>query len=144
MIRLGKTVMKTVAVLRLCLVAGLMLGGSGFPAALAQEELAGDQEHGRKLFWACFACHRNFEGADSVSGPNLAGFYGQQAGTRGDYGRYSDAMKDSGLIWTDQVLDAWLADPSGFLPNSKMVYPGMPNAQDRADLIAYLKTLKAP
>lgn len=143
MIRLGNAMMKTVAVLRLCLVAGMMLGGSALPT-LAQEASTGDQEHGRKLFWACFACHRNFEGADSVSGPNLAGFYGQQAGARVDYGRYSDAMKDSGLIWTDQVLDAWLADPNVFLPNSKMVYPGMPNAQDRADLIAYLKTLKAP
>lgn len=127
---------------RICMVAGLALVSANLPAA-AEGELVGDPEHGRKLFWACFACHRNFEGADSVSGPNLAGFYGRQAGTRDDYDRYSDAMKDSGLIWTDQVLDAWLADPSGFLPESKMVYVGMPDAQHRANLIAYLRTFEA-
>ena len=51
---------------------------------------------------------------------------------------YSSALRGSAVVWTEAALDAFLADPSGFLPGNGMVYPGMPSADDRAAVIAYM------
>jgi cytochrome c len=66
------------------------------------------------------------------------GLFGRQAGTVPGFD-YSEAMKASGIIWDEETLDAFLSDPRGFVPGTKMTYAGVKNPQDRADLIAYLK-----
>jgi cytochrome c len=57
--------------------------------------------------------------------------------------RYSPALKASGVVWDEKTLDAWLKSPSGFIPNSRMTFPGISDAKQRADLIAFLKGTSA-
>jgi cytochrome c len=64
--------------------------------------------------------------------------FGRQAGSLPDFD-YSNAMKNSGIVWNEETLDRFLADPRGVVPGTKMTYVGIKNPQDRADLIAYLK-----
>ena len=72
------------------------------------------------------------------SGPSLHGVFSRKAGELTDF-RYSPAMKRSGVSWTPEALDKYLADPQAFIPANRMPYAGMSNAADRADLIAYLQ-----
>jgi cytochrome c len=68
--------------------------------------------------------------------------FGRKAGSLADF-RYSPALKRSGITWTPETLDIFLADPQKTVPNNRMPYAGMPDAADRADLIAFLlKTAK--
>ena len=64
--------------------------------------------------------------------------FGRKAGTLADF-RYSPALKRSGITWTAQTLDAYLADPQKAVPANRMPYAGLADASDRADLIAYLQ-----
>jgi cytochrome c len=100
---------------------------------------AGDAARGEHKFADCAACHATTAGGgvDNV-GPNLHGVFERKAGTLGDF-RYSPAMKRSGITWTAQTLDAFLADPQKAVPANRMPYAGMTEAADRADLIAYLQ-----
>ena len=98
---------------------------------------AGDAARGEQKFADCAACHATADDTTGV-GPNLRGVFGRKAGTLGDF-RYSPAMKRSGLVWTAQTLDAFLADPQKAVPANRMPYSGMTDAGDRADLIAYLQ-----
>ena len=70
-------------------------------------------------------------------GPNLHGVIGRKAGEVADF-RYSPAMKRSGVTWSERELDAYIAEPQKKIPGNRMPYSGMPEARDRADLIAYL------
>ena len=74
-------------------------------------------------------------------GPSLAGVVDRKAGSVSGY-HYSDALTDSDIVWTDQNLDEWLADPHQFIPGDKMPFPGLKDAAERQDLIAYLKESK--
>ena len=76
-------------------------------------------------------------GAQHGVGPTLFGVIGRKAGGLSDF-RYSPAMKRSGVTWTEGELDAYIADPQKKIPANRMPYSGMPEARDRADLIAYL------
>ena len=71
-------------------------------------------------------------------GPSLHGLFSRKAGELSDF-RYSPAMRRSGIIWTAETLDRYLADPQGVVPANRMPYAGMSNPNDRADLIAYLQ-----
>lgn len=102
-------------------------------AALAQQ---GDAKRGQKVFEACRACHAA-DGATNEVGPSLRGVFGRKAGSVEDF-RYSPAMKRSGITWSAQTLDTFLADPQKAVPANRMPFDGVPNARDRADLIAYL------
>ena len=70
-------------------------------------------------------------------GPSLHGVFERKAGELPDF-RYSPAMKRSGITWTPQTLDTFIADPQKMVPANRMPYAGMADADDRADLIAYL------
>jgi cytochrome c len=96
----------------------------------------GDARRGQNLFQECHACHALERGTQEV-GPSLHGVFGRRAGALDDF-RYSTALKRSGIIWTPQTLDAYVADPQRAVPANRMPYAGMPEARDRADLIAYL------
>ena len=100
---------------------------------------AADAENGKKLFTKCKACH-NVDAPKNKVGPYLVGIVGRKAGTADGYTKYSKAIKDSGIVWDEANLDKWLTNPKGMYPGTKMIYPGLKKAEDRADVIEYLKT----
>ena len=102
----------------------------------------GDAAAGKTVAVAqCNVCHSFEKGGKTVFGPNLFDIYGKPAGAIKGY-KYSQAMLDSGLTWTDAALIEFLANPEQFLVGTKARFPGVKSAQQRADLIAYLKTLQ--
>jgi cytochrome c len=105
--------------------------------AMGTAHADGDAKRGQKLFEECVACHAAERGATGGVGPNLHGVIGRNAGEVADF-RYSPAMKRSGVMWNERELDAYIAEPQKKIPGNRMPYSGMPEARDRADLIAYL------
>jgi cytochrome c2 len=102
---------------------------------------AGNAARGQKLYGECQACHSTQAGATGV-GPSLFGMFGRQAGEPDEF-RYSPALKRSGITWTPETLDNYLADPQKAVQGNRMPYAGMADPHDRADLIEYLqKTFK--
>jgi cytochrome c len=114
-------------VLRLALAAALAMVGAG---AAAQ----GEAQRGKEIYARCAACHAL--GYDRV-GPRHCGLLGRKAGSVAGFD-YSPAMKSSGIVWTRQALDRFLAAPLERVPGTTMTYAGIPDARERADLIAYL------
>ena len=101
----------------------------------------GDPAAGKKAFRKCVACHTVQTGKNRV-GPSLAGIVGRQAGTVEGF-KYSTAMQAfgaGGATWDEAAIDAYLADPKGYIKGNKMAFPGLKDAGERADVIAYLKT----
>jgi cytochrome c len=96
----------------------------------------GDAVRGEKKFEECIACHAIERGGSNL-GPSLYGVFDRKAGELTDF-RYSPALKRSGIVWTAQTLDAFIASPQATVPANRMPYAGMPDADDRADLIAFL------
>ncbi|MFL6714701.1 MAG: c-type cytochrome, partial [Sulfurifustis sp.] len=99
---------------------------------------AGDPQKGAQVYRACAACH-SLEPGRHLTGPSLAHVYGRKAGTAEGFVRYSKALKESKIVWDDKALDAWLKKPEALVPGNLMPFPGIPDAQVRADLIAFLK-----
>lgn len=105
--------------------------------ALPRFETA-DLQRGQRLFLQCRACHSLAEGeAHRPSGPNLWGMFGSLAGQREGF-NYSDALKNSGVVWTPATIEEWLARPSTFVPGNRMAFAGVRTELDRTHLIAYL------
>ncbi len=104
---------------------------------VAYSSLTGDAAAGKVVFARCKTCHVTDPGVNRT-GPSLAGIVGRQAGTVEGF-NYSPANKNSGLTWSEEQLYVYLEDPQRVVPKTKMVFPGLPKAQERADLIAYLK-----
>ena len=98
-----------------------------------------DAASGEKVFRACSACHKLEVGANAV-GPHLAGIVGRNVGSADGYA-YSEALAGMDEIWSYENLSAFLAAPSDWAPGTKMSYRGLKDAEDRADLIAYLETI---
>ena len=108
-------------------------------AALPAPYNTGDLENGRRKFGLCRSCHTITEGGPNMTGPNLYGVFGRQAGSVEKF-NYSDAVKNAGFTWDAEKLDHWLQNPATFLPGTKMPpVPGLKEEKDRVDLIAYLK-----
>jgi cytochrome c len=101
---------------------------------------AGDPVRGAHAFQACMACH-SINPGEHMTGPSLAGAWSRKAGTAEGFSRYSEALKRAGVVWSGSNLDKWLADPEKFIPGNSMTFPGLKNAQDRMDIIAYLKAV---
>ncbi len=113
---------------------------TAFVAAVGAQA-AGDATAGQALFKTkCGICHSPVAGQNRV-GPSLFGVVGRPAGTAPGY-NYSEANKSSGKTWDDATLDTYLTNPKALVPGTKMVFPGLPDAADRANVIAYLDTLK--
>jgi len=106
-------------------------------AAQAAGPAAGDAARGKTVFARCAACHDLNTGAVRM-GPSLKGIIGRKAGSVANFG-YSAGLKGKGVTWNVDTLDAFLAGPMKYVPGTRMAFPGLSNAQDRADVIAYLK-----
>jgi cytochrome c2 len=106
----------------------------------AAAEPAGDAAAGAKLFMQCKVCHSTEPGKNGL-GPSLHGVVGRKSASLAGFD-YSAAMEGSGINWTDATLNDYLRAPMKKVPGTKMAFGGMSKDKDRADLIAYLDTLK--
>jgi cytochrome c2 len=106
-------------------------------AAAGPARADGDATRGEKKFEECATCHSLVQGQNGV-GPSLHGVLGRKAAEIADF-RYSAPMKRSGTTWTAKTLDEFIADPQKVVVGNRMPYAGLPDAGDRADLIAYLE-----
>ncbi|WP_327501877.1 cytochrome c family protein [Arenibaculum sp.] len=107
-------------------------------AAWAAQAPAQDAASGAATFARmCRACHALEPGKNKM-GPSLAGVVGRRAGTVEGY-EYSQALKESGVVWTVQTLAPYLADPRSFLPGNKMTFVGLKDEARIRDLIAHLE-----
>jgi cytochrome c len=110
-------------------------------AASALAQPPGDATQGKALFASnCAACHAAAPGAPAGAGPNLWGVYGRKPGAEKGFA-YSDGFAKADFVWDDAHLDKWLTQPTNVIPGTYMMYQ-QPDPQIRADIIAYLKTLK--
>jgi cytochrome c len=124
--------MKNTAALSLA----LMLGTSLFSTL---SHAAGDPEAGAKIFpRLCGGCHQVGESARPGFGPQLNGIIGRPAGTSENY-VYSDAMKNSGVTWDRETLIAYLKDPKGVVPGTRMIFWGLSDEEKLENLLAYLQ-----
>ncbi|MCC5794505.1 MAG: cytochrome c family protein [Chromatiales bacterium] len=99
---------------------------------------AADPNRGRTQFILCQSCHSLSEGGPHKVGPNLWGFFGNQAAQAPGF-NFSNALRESGIVWTNETLDAFIERPSDLVPGNSMVFVGIRNPLDRAAIIAYLK-----
>jgi cytochrome c len=113
-------------------VASLALGAEAGAAAAADgADIFNDN---------CAVCHSTEPGTNKL-GPSLAGVVGRKSGSLGDYS-YSPAMMKANLTWDKATLDKYLTDPQAMVPGTKMLFPGVKDANDRKALIDYLATLQ--
>lgn len=122
-------------------VMSFAVGGAVLAVLSGSAFAAGDAEKGKQVFKKCGMCHQIGPDAKSLVGPPLTGVVGRKAASVPDF-TYSPGLKklaDSGLTWTDANLDKYLTDPKAMVPDSPMAL-ALPDAADRADVIAYLKT----
>jgi len=110
-------------------------------ALCASARAAGDAAAGKAVFNRCAICHTVVKGGPNGIGPNLFGIVGSKAAVVPNFS-FSTALKNSGITWTPDKLNAWITSPSTLVPGNRMAFAGISNAQQRADLIAYLATLK--
>jgi cytochrome c len=107
--------------------------GAGFPQ---------DIEKGTNVFKQCLVCHSIGEGAKNKVGPELNGLDGRHSGGAPGY-NYSDANKNSGIVWSEAAFKEYIKDPRAKIPNTKMIFPGIKNEKEADDLWAYLKQFGA-
>lgn len=105
--------------------------------AIGEPYIRANLDNGARVWRSCQSCHTLPEGARHMVGPNLGGLFDRPVGAADGF-RYSDALSEADFLWTPELLDAWLADPRGFLPGNRMSFAGLRQEADRRDLIAYL------
>jgi cytochrome c len=107
---------------------------------------AGDPTRRSRVFGQCTACHSVVPG-EHMTGPSLAKVWNGKAADAEGFARYSEALKRANVVWNEATLDRWLVQPEKFVPGTSMTFPGLKEAKDRQDVIAYLRAVsegKAP
>ena len=107
-------------------------------AASSLSSLAEDAQKGKTVFNVCLACHAIGPGAQNKIGPELNGLDGRKAGTVPNFA-YSDANKNSGIVWNEATFEDYIKNPAAKVPGTKMIFPGVKNEQQVNDLWAYIK-----
>ena len=118
--------------------AGIFALPAGAQTSAAPPMPKGDSAAGEKVFAQCKTCHVAEKGVNRV-GPSLYGLVGRHSGITPGY-KYSAANLNSGVVWNEPTLYKYLEAPMKFMPGTKMSFGGLKKPQDRADVIAYLKT----
>lgn len=98
-----------------------------------------EMARGKSLFVSCAMCHTTNAGGFSTIGPNLAGVLGSTAGSKEGFA-FSEALKASGIVWTEDSLDKYLESPATFLPGGTMAFVGIADENDRKAVLTYLIT----
>lgn len=107
---------------------------------------AGDAKRGSRIFGQCAACHSVAPG-EHLTGPSLAKVWNRRAASAEGFSRYSEALRHADLVWSEATLERWLVNPEELVPGTSMTFPGIKEAKDRQDLIAYVRAVsegKAP
>jgi cytochrome c len=133
--------MQAAALRRAFYIAGLAIAMLA-PVCASAQDTTGDPAAGETVFRKCMACHRVGPDARNAAGPELNGIVGRQAGSLADF-NYSPAMKDSGITWDAESLSSFLEAPRQFVQGTRMAFAGLPDAQERANVIAYLSQFDA-
>ncbi len=116
---------------------------AAFALAAGPAMAGGDPVKGKKVFAKCKVCHSVKEGKNKV-GPSLYGVFGRTAGTGAGFKRYSPAMKKSGVVWSAETLDKYLAKPKEFIKGNRMSFGGLKKKADRDNVISYLEQATKP
>lgn len=122
----------------LAAAAALSLGGN---LALADDN-AKIIKKGKRVFNKCKTCHFIDKEKNKI-GPHLIGIIGRPAGTVDGF-KYSDAMKNSGVVWTEEEILAYVTKPKEYIPGNKMVFAGVKKEKQRLQLMAYIKSQMPP
>ena len=120
-------------------LAALMCGGLlvlALPVRADDDDAA--MKLGQRVFLTCRSCHTTEKDGRNKVGPNLHGVFGSKAGSKPDF-KYSDAVKNSGITWSEKTINEWLTKPKDFLPGNKMAFRGVEKDDERKALIGYLK-----
>jgi cytochrome c len=117
-------------------------GAAAAPPEPIEKLLASaDPKAGQEVAKKCAQCHTFDQGGKPKIGPNLYGVVGGKKGHEQGFS-YSQAMLDKGGDWSPEDLNQFLTKPSAFVKGTKMTFAGLPKAEDRANVIKYLETLK--
>ena len=108
---------------------------ASLPAPFNTADLANGEA---KLQVSAAACHTTAQGGPAMTGPNLWGVFGRKAGSAPNF-NYSDGLKASGVAWDAPTIAKWITNPRAMVPDTRMSFPGLPEAKDRTDVVAYLK-----
>ena len=108
----------------------------------AGDSLAQDAQKGQMVFNMCLPCHSIGPGAQNKVGPELNGLDGRHSGSAPDFD-YSDANKNSGIVWNEATFKKYIQNPQGTIPGTKMIFPGVKNEQQFNDLWAYVSQFQA-
>jgi cytochrome c len=103
----------------------------------------GNQNRGERVFSACAACH-SLQPDQNMTGPSLAGVWNRKAGSLASFSRYSSALQSSSVVWNDNTLDEWIANPQHLIPGNRMTFGGIEDPRQRADLLAFLRKATQP
>jgi cytochrome c len=122
--------------LRKLILAGALVAGSSVSG------LAQDAQKGKAVFNVCLACHAIGPDAQNKIGPELNGIDGRKAGTVPNFD-YSDANKNSGIVWNEETFEDYIKNPAAKVPGTKMIFPGIKNEQQVKDLWAYISQFDA-
>jgi len=98
---------------------------------------------GQRVFDTCAACH-SLQRDQNMTGPSLAGLWNRKAGSLASFSRYSPALQSANIVWNDKTLDEWIKDPQHLVPGNEMTFAGIKDAQQRGDLLAFLKQATQP
>ena len=115
---------------------------AAFIAASFTPCAAQDAQKGKIVFNICLACHAIGPGAQTKIGPELNGLDGRKSGTVPNF-EYSDANKNSGIVWNEETFEDYIKNPAAKIPDTKMIFPGIKNEQQAKDLWAYISQFDA-
>jgi cytochrome c2 len=116
-------------------IAAALLVAGGMASTASAE---GDPAAGERVYRQCMACHV-LDAEQNRVGPHLVGIFGREAGAVDGF-NYSPAMADSGIVWDDDTIGEYLADPRGYIPGNRMAFAGLRNPEQIADVIAYMRS----
>jgi cytochrome c len=133
----GLALMIGAAALVLANISAAMAAPMALDVTDGGKKMMGDPVHGEVIFHRCMVCHTIQAGVNHI-GPSLHGVVGRHSGIVPGF-NYSAANKNSGIVWTEQKIYDYLKNPQAMVPGTKMMFPGLPAPQDRADVVSYLK-----